>query len=390
MPNKLTLDKQDINVQQHHQALLFGMKERALLLEMQQRATIAEEEVTALRQQHLILKSYCENEKEKNANTQTKLQQLHLALQEKEVLLSELKQQLLAVQQKPQPNHTTQNNEAISRALQPVVEENSLLTKSLVDSQQHGKQLERVIQFLRERGEEANLEVKQLREEFQNTQGKQLEQGHELTHLQEENLQLKTSLEELLIVREEKERLDNLLQTAQGLLEEKEHSFKIAQQHLAKKMKEVALLSERNGEQRTQLLEIQQAYLDAQAKISFLQRNLDTQTSKEQQLQELLEDNQRAIELQNQRWEEKYFNLHTQWQKLEQHNSSLKALEERHRQAQLVISNLLPLLENPINFTEEKKEAPPEEPKKEARKEEQQDLFTLPTQQTRYKKTLFD
>lgn len=48
-------------------------------------------------------------------------------------------------------------------------EETNNLQLVLNDSQQHGKQLERVIQFLRERLEEAQLEAKQLKGEFQSS-----------------------------------------------------------------------------------------------------------------------------------------------------------------------------------------------------------------------------
>lgn len=57
--------------------------------------------------------------------------------------------------------------ESLEKALEVAKEEISRLDSSLKESQQRGKQLERVIYFLRERSTEFHLETEQLRKEFQ-------------------------------------------------------------------------------------------------------------------------------------------------------------------------------------------------------------------------------
>jgi hypothetical protein len=243
-----------------------GESVRSMLLEAQQRAALAEDEVAALRQQHSILRDMCEKEIAKNEQYKAQiaiLKENHLAE------LNSTEQQ----RKKPLIKSQTEVETALSKereVLQALREENAILSKSLTDSQQHAKQLERVIQFLRERGEESHLEAKQLRDEFQSSQStitslsQQLQiTKEELLHAQERHKhslhEMEVAHAELLKLRQEKHQHDETLNSVKGSNDDLELNLKLAQQHLTKKMKEASLLTERNEEQRIQILELQQA-----------------------------------------------------------------------------------------------------------------------------------
>ena len=127
LPN--IIDNEQQNKQGSHHALMSALKEHPAL-DIRQRAEVAEEEVTALRQQHLILKNFCEKEKEKSQTLQIEIESLSRSLELKDKQISELRQQLVTV------NSTTSNkasrsmvdSEKDQESLQAVKEENAMLS----------------------------------------------------------------------------------------------------------------------------------------------------------------------------------------------------------------------------------------------------------------------
>lgn len=410
-------------------------------------------------------------------------------------------------------------------------QDNKKLKSDLEESQQHAKQLQRVIYFLRERSEEAHLEAKQLKEEFQITQetiatlskeceaskaeindlqnrllkeqtnrqeaeeevkslqfqfenlknavttakqelisSNQLAQSLQVQYskldqtLQEKDHSLLTLENEIAIIKQnfvkglremqalearyqeaihdkaalanklhlvqqhvEKQKEDSqvtlqhhanqieqlnatlsLLHQEKKLLEEtvegRELDTKAAQQHLAKKLKETAILSEKNEEQRSQIIQLQTALADSQSKMYSLQNTFEIQLQHERRLQEQTDDHLKAAELQANKWEGKYFQLQDKYQELEKQNRELKVYEEKQTQAQALLSSLgvvmgiSPAPTSPLlavqNLLDSKTSTKPEEtPPANSTKQASDDklsLFEMPEPFVRYKQTLFD
>ena len=101
--------------------------------------------------------------------------------------------------------------------LEQALEEKKLLEEQFLESRQHAEQLERVINFLRERSEGANLELVQLREEFQKSQDllHVLKKQQDLLHSEKDALQQQAQREQ----REKQDALDEIRLLQEQFLE---------------------------------------------------------------------------------------------------------------------------------------------------------------------------
>lgn len=336
-----------------------------------QRLEESEEELAALRLQLVTIRDLYEKERSQNNTHRQKMQQLQNALSE--------------------------------------LEKQPRLDGRVEELQQHNKQLERVIQFLRERSEEAQLEVKQLREEFQASQQQviTLEKDKEELkqrlvqeeQLRQEHIQTLDSLQgEVVNLRQMQHQLEGSLSAAKEVNEEKEQALRMAQQHLGKKMKEVASLTDKNEEAHNNLVILQRDLADLQTRLAVTQQNIELQTQREKYLQDQLKNGSQNLELQVKKWEEKYFHIHEKWQETELRNRAFKALEERHHQAQALLANLAAVIAAPVLPSLGKEPVP--HPVEEQRvspayplthpKEEKPTFFENQPHVIRYKQTLFD
>lgn len=297
----------------------------------------------------------------------------------------------------------TKKEKEITQNLMSAIKKVQELEIALEDSQRQRKQLERVLKFLRERADGAKLESLQLKKELQTLQDKaalltavsakpsfspnKVEDKHELEALQ---LQLKQLKEQIFTTRQqndksqldlkkeqlESEKLRELLQDSQcknsaqnhtqdhlesalknikNESEAKDQELKLAQQHLAKKMKEASYFSEKCEEQKLELGNLQKLLVEAQAKASAAQQTLETFATQEKQKQDLIKESYVNAEALAKRWEEKYFLLHDKWLRAEEQIKGLKALEERHNQMQNILSSLGVIMSTPTSSEDTQK-----------------------------------
>lgn len=395
----LILSMQRVN--ELEETLRNGKQNNASHSDTLQRAINAEEEVAALRQQHLILKEFCEKEREQNELNQQRIEQL-----------------LKAAQTTEQATNLTPVQE--TEALHALKVENDALQQTLSENQQHNKQLERVIQFLREKAEESTLEAKQLNADFQVNQEAMSLLTHQYQTAREEVAQLYAQLNdqqtnqqdnnsqqkhvvsllnaELTTLRQEKRQQDETLANLKAAHDEMELSTKIAQQHLAKKMKEGALLSEKIEEQKIQLLELQHALTEARSNISSIQQSMDLKLQHEIRLHDQLRETVKTLDMQNKKWEDKYFQIYDKWQDTEMQNKALRSIEDKHHQMQILISNLTAIVNSSpihlptsapmthISIDSRRMHSEHEE----AYPGNKNPLFDTPQPTQRYKQTLFD
>ena len=191
----------------------------------------------------------------------------------------------------------------------------------------------------------------QLKDEW-NQLGDSLEEAAEIRAQTEQDLAL---LKELSVKQESQlTELSQQLQTLQEesknveadrdqlkiLLDESETRLKVAQQHLAKKVKESALLAERVEEQQNSLAEMAQTLDQQKTQIVQLQASVDLYQRQEKRLQEQLHDALKGTESQVAKWEEKYFRMYDKWQESETKIRELKKFEEKHLQMQNLFANL--------------------------------------------------
>lgn len=474
-------------------------------------------EYDTLWQQHSVLKNLLERANEDGNRYKQRLDRMAAALQERERRIAEL--QLFEQRYKKSGEKSQEFEKQLSdarRELKKSQEEKNIAEIALSDSQQHTKQLERVILFLRERAETSHLELKQVQEELKKrdllflavnqefdalkdeseffrqqfriersskieaeeelhairSQWQQLQQAarnaasstQTIKNLVQEKYQLEaallskddeialaekqlqlasndknSALQKCRLLREEmnlhnyeiqqqqdsytskKKEIANLnsemtilhakitelestLAAAKNQIEEKDAALKMAQQYLAKRVKEATLLTEKNETKDGQIRELINIKSDQETKISDLQKALEQQLEKETQLHAKLEEKSMECESLNRNWDEKYGRLYEKMQETEIRNKELKVLEEKHQQMQSLLTNLtaltIPTLNSPSisssvievirsPFTGS---AALDDPKnlKTPLNQEQPELFDTQKSRMRYKQNLFD
>lgn len=153
------------------------------------------------------------------------------------------------------------------------------------------------------------------------------------TKLQEFSEQIHMLHQEKIVMESERDEM-------RILLDENEENLKIAQQHLAKKVKEAAVLSETVERQQENLNEFFYIIEDQKEQIAQFQLNIDSFQKQEKKLQEQLHDALKGHEHQIVKWEEKYFAMCDKWQESEKQVHELKKFQEKHLQVQSLLTNL--------------------------------------------------
>lgn len=144
------------------------------------------------------------------------------------------------------------------------------------------------------------------------------------------------------------EKMEDL--TRQGEIEKQENEARLraAQQHLAKKMREMALLTEQYEELKLSNEDQEKTIESFKAKLIEMKAQLDAEAQSKQNIQKQYQEGLKSIEMQSAKWEEKYFQIHEKWQDTEARNRELKRLEERFGKVQNLFGNLGNLLGSPM------------------------------------------
>lgn len=177
---------------------------------------------------------------------------------------------------------------------------------------------------------------------------------------------------------------------------EHEACLKAAQTHLAKKMREAALLAEKYEEAKKLNEQLEKGKEASNKKLSELQAHLDSEQQHKLKVQEQHQEILKTVEAQSAKWEEKYFKLHDKWQEVEGKNKELKRLEERFSKMQIAFTQFNQLFASPFTFTQTEEipikgfaemETVPSQEKSAAFI--QPTLFQTPKNPSRFKETLF-
>lgn len=264
------------------------------------------------------LKRQLAEAKIENERNKQRLEKLSLIVLEREKKICELQQYEHSHRKVNEQRHTGNTSlEPGREQLQELHNDKARLCKELEESQQHAIQLERVIRFLHERQEESQLEINNLHDEFHKTQTlttELTEKLHAVSHIQQEledtmtqeRLAKEEALGEVESLYSQFESLKKMLSEAKQKSEtiqaeryeaeaaleklkqeeinqayatqnETEVHLKMAQQHLAKKVKETSDLHDKVHSQDILIQELQNHLEQAQRQISEQQRSFEAQ-----------------------------------------------------------------------------------------------------------------
>lgn len=199
-------------------------------------------------------------------------------------------------------------------------------------------------ELIQDKYEQLKDEWKQINERLEETIEARQQMDVHLNQLEaiaaNQETQLQEFAEQLQLLHQGKEILESERDQLKILLEESEARLKVAQQHLAKKVKEAALLSEKLEEQQAHLTDLAQTIEDEKTQIAQLQTSVELYERQEKRLQEQLNEALKGTESQITKWEEKYFRMYDKWQESEKRVRELKKFEEKHVQMQGLLANL--------------------------------------------------
>ncbi len=218
---------------------------------------------------------------------------------------------------------------------------------------------------IQEKYEQLREEWAQLQENFEHAVEMRKLAENSLAQLkvmsQEDGALIQKYTQQLNILKEERDVLYNEQQKFKVFIEEGESRFKIAQQHLAKKVKEVALLNAKVEEQQNSLTEFIQNIERQNHQLLQWQETADLSQKQEKRLQEQLHDALKSSENQVAKWEEKYFAMYDKWQSSELNIREMKKFEEKCHHMQNLLANLGTFMGNSLNTSPffSSPEAPP-------------------------------
>jgi chromosome segregation ATPase len=343
------------------------------------------------KQLHLLKQQLAEAQNENGRNRQ-RLEKLGQVVLEREKKISELQRYEYSFRKINEQRHAVDvSGDAYREQLRELQGEKERLGKELEDSHQHTVQLDRVIRFLRERQEEAQLEINQFHEELNKAQvliaeltEKSQFAGRNQQELEDKIIQERLVKEEALeevktlysqfevlkkMLTEAKLKSENIqaerndieasqeklkqeeINKALASLSETESHLKIAQQHLAKKVKETSDLQDKVHSQNLLIQEIQSNLDQSRTRISEHQHSFEVQLQQEKRLQEQLCESARTTESLVSKWEEKYFNIYEKWKDNEMHLKEMKKIEAKHAQLQVLLANIGGFFETPMGYS---------------------------------------
>ncbi len=232
-----------------------------------------------------------------------------------------------------------------------------------------------------------------------------LEEKHELAKQLEESAQaihdkrlLEDSYSKLqLEYQHTSHRLQEVTTHSKSQFEETESRLRMAQQHLAKRVREATLINEKNEELRNKLLEIQSQYSESKLRVTELQNTLEVEMQHHKRSYDKMNESLHHLEIQLDKWEKKYFQLHEIWQETEEKNRKLLKTEEKFHEMQKLLGQLGNIMSNPVLFTQvptiQLKESTPEPPLESHEPPslaQEETLFNRSTNSQKYRDSLFD
>lgn len=214
------------------------------------------------------------------------------------------------------------------------------------------KKIEMLQKELAEVHEHKAMEIQELSQRILEWQNKNAAITKEVENCQKE-IEAKESI--LAILKQEleqlaadntgyKERLD-LLETNK---EESEAALRMAQQHLAKKVRETTVMAEENEELKQQNRDLQNELDFTKLKVVEYQNTLEQEYQNQKRLQEQYQEGLKSFEMHTLKWEEKYFAMQQKWQEAESRLREFKNFEEKYQKMHSILNHLSNLLGKPI------------------------------------------
>ncbi len=291
-------------------------------------------------------------------------------------------------------------------------------SKTAIEAELHKNRLEKseLESKLRHALEEKNRRVSELQQQLDNAVYEQsikdelvkkvedlqaiIQQSHDVVayaeanyqqlaaELQAKNAQLDELTHQLSEIKRTHNTFQDELANVQRALEVRDAELQMAQQHLAKKVKDSARLSERAEEAERRANEMEQMRDEARKRLISLESDIENDRRRQSEQETRWQQRINEAETKWKHWEKEHSRTFQQWQQAEESNKQLRELEVKYNQVSTMFANLGQMFSPPRTV-----EAEPLKPSKVESKlqaMEDQDLFAAPEPQRRPKRNLFE
>lgn len=198
----------------------------------------------------------------------------------------------------------------------------------------------------------------------------------------------------LLNVLREKQLSEELASNALTAKQEIESQLKIAHHHLAKKVKETALLNDIVESQSLQLQSLNAALFESENNITAHKASLEAKSAEQLALQEKYQRDLQVVETHAHEWEEKYLKVYDKLQEQLLRIQELQRISEKYRRLQGFLSNMTQFFDPSVQGVQKNTPFENEEDNLFERgprqKAHYQNLFDMPTHSPRFKQNLFE
>lgn len=215
--------------------------------------------------------------------------------------------------------------------LKAMTKEKMQLEVHLTDKTQLFNQLENEVSLIKQTLSKGMNEAKDIEGRYLGVVNEKAALYNRSTHLEQLLERHNNEISTLQQQREEAAKKEEALKIQlQQYQEEQDARIKVAHQHLGKKVKEVAFMSEKLEEQNTQITDLQGSLQQLKNNMAEMQTTFEQQLQQEKKHQEQLHETVRFAEGQVVKWEDKYLKTH----------EKLKGIEEKQQQMQLLFASL--------------------------------------------------
>lgn len=156
---------------------------------------------------------------------------------------------------------------------------------------------------------------------------------------------------------QEKELLQQAIFEHKNKHEELDSSLKTAQQHLAKKVREVTILNEEKATLQQSLNEAKSALENAHFKLLESQNLLEIEYRNQKLLHDQYQSSLKSLELHALKWEEKYFDVQQKRREAEERLCEFQLFEEKYQKMNKILNHLSNLLSIPFSLPVEHSQA---------------------------------
>lgn len=147
--------------------------------------------------------------------------------------------------------------------------------------------------------------------------------------------------------------LQGVLQNLKANCEERDTEVRRAHHHLAKKIKENALLRDALERQKTQMQDLHNTQALHKREIERMQNTVHLQRLQEEKVSLLSQEREESFQQQTQEWQTKYVTLHHEWQELKKEMMQLAKYKKGYEQLSTTLSTLKSFLGKTLDLSTE-------------------------------------